>query len=181
MSLAQKLASLLNSSGLIDSTKLAQKSTLGTLVASTSGASIEFTGIPSWVKRITLTLSAVSTTGSNIPIVQLGTSGGFETSGYAGAAGGNAASAGAGGVGPASGHGLALAGGATFVYTGKIEITRMSSTQWVITSAATYAAENAMAYAATRKTLSGQLDRVRLTSVGSTDTFDAGSVNIIYE
>ena len=30
-------------------------------------------------------------------------------------------------------------------------------------------------------TLSGALDRVVLTTVGGTDTFDAGSVNIIYE
>jgi hypothetical protein len=29
--------------------------------------------------------------------------------------------------------------------------------------------------------LSGALDRIRLTTVNGTDTFDAGSVNIIYE
>jgi hypothetical protein len=31
------------------------------------------------------------------------------------------------------------------------------------------------------KSLTGTLDRVRLTTVGGTDTFDAGSVNIMYE
>lgn len=31
------------------------------------------------------------------------------------------------------------------------------------------------------KTLSATLDRVRLTTVNGTDTFDAGLVNIIYE
>jgi hypothetical protein len=30
-------------------------------------------------------------------------------------------------------------------------------------------------------TLSGTLDRVRITTVGGTDTFDAGSINILYE
>jgi hypothetical protein len=31
------------------------------------------------------------------------------------------------------------------------------------------------------KALSATLDRVRITTVGGTDTFDAGSINILYE
>jgi hypothetical protein len=31
------------------------------------------------------------------------------------------------------------------------------------------------------KTISGTLDRIRLTTTGGTDTFDAGSINIFYE
>jgi hypothetical protein len=31
------------------------------------------------------------------------------------------------------------------------------------------------------KSLSGTLDRVRITTVGGTNTFDAGSINIVYE
>jgi hypothetical protein len=31
------------------------------------------------------------------------------------------------------------------------------------------------------KTLSGTLDRVRITTANGTDTFDAGSINILYE
>jgi hypothetical protein len=31
------------------------------------------------------------------------------------------------------------------------------------------------------KTLSGALDRIRITTVNGTDTFDAGTINILYE
>ena len=59
--------------------------TAGTAVASTSGTSITFTGIPSWVKRITVMYAGLSSNGSSDFLVQLGTSGGFTTSGYLGA------------------------------------------------------------------------------------------------
>jgi len=56
--------------------------TSGTAVASTSGTSIDFTGIPSWVKRITVMFSGVSTSGSSLIQLQLGDSGGVETTSY---------------------------------------------------------------------------------------------------
>ena len=58
--------------------------TRGTNVASTSGVAVQFTGISSDVKRITLALNQVSATGSNSHWIQIGDSGGFETSGYTG-------------------------------------------------------------------------------------------------
>lgn len=154
---------------------------LGTAVASTSGTSVDFTGIPSWVNRVTMVMYGVSTNGSSIPMVQLGTSSGIENTGYTGANGGNAGAAGAGGASPTSGHGLCLAAAATWTYTGTVIATRVNSTAWVITNMVTYSTSNAMSYGASTKTLSGQLDRIRLTTVNGTDTFDAGSVNILYE
>ena len=56
--------------------------TSGTAVASTSGTSIDFTGIPSWVKRITLMLDGVSWNASVSPLIQIGDSGGLESTGY---------------------------------------------------------------------------------------------------
>jgi hypothetical protein len=61
--------------------------TSGTAVASTSGTSIDFTSIPSWVKRITVMLNGVSTSGTSIPLIQLGDSGGIENTGYSAVAG----------------------------------------------------------------------------------------------
>ena len=55
----------------------------GTAVASTSGTSIDFTGIPSWVKRVTVMFSGVSTNGASLPQIQIG-AGSVQTSGYAG-------------------------------------------------------------------------------------------------
>ena len=60
----------------------------GTSVASTSGTSIDFTSIPSWVKRITVMFDGVSTNGTSNLQVQIGDSGGIENTGYTAAASG---------------------------------------------------------------------------------------------
>jgi len=52
----------------------------GTAVASTSGTSIDFTSIPSWVKRVTVMFAGVSTNGTGSYLIQIGDSGGIETS-----------------------------------------------------------------------------------------------------
>lgn len=56
----------------------------GTAVATTSGTSIDFTSIPSWVKRITVVFTSVSTSGTSPVQIQIGDSGGVETTGYTG-------------------------------------------------------------------------------------------------
>ena len=56
---------------------------LGTAQNSTSGTSIDFTGIPSWVKRVTVMFNGVSTSGTSAPQIQIG-SGAFVSSGYSG-------------------------------------------------------------------------------------------------
>jgi len=55
--------------------------TLGTAVATTSGTAIDFTGIPSWAKRITVMLNGVSTNGVSPYQVQVG-SGSITNNGY---------------------------------------------------------------------------------------------------
>lgn len=59
--------------------------TSGTAVATTSGTSIDFTGIPSWAKKITVMFSAVSTNGTSPIQVQIG-AGSVSNSGYVGTA-----------------------------------------------------------------------------------------------
>jgi hypothetical protein len=56
--------------------------TLGTPVASTSGSSIDFTGLPSGVKQITVTFSRVTIDSTATMVIRLGGSGSFATSGY---------------------------------------------------------------------------------------------------
>ena len=55
--------------------------TSGTAVASTSGTSIDFTGIPSWAKRITVMFNGVSTNGTSQQLIQIG-SGSVNATGY---------------------------------------------------------------------------------------------------
>jgi hypothetical protein len=151
--------------------------TSGTAVASTSGTSIDFTGIPSWVKRITVMFSAVSTSGTSIPQIQIG-SGSALTSGYAGQTWtGNTNNS-------AHSTGFLIAGvwGATYAAYGHAVLTNISGNIWVFSTAnAATSSGSSSVGGGGNTTLSGTLDRVRITTVNGTDTFDAGSVNILYE
>jgi hypothetical protein len=154
----------------------------GTAVASTSGTSIDFTGIPSWVKRITVLFSGVSTNGSSIVIVQLGDSGGIEATGYLGAC----VTTSTGPTISASNFSASFltstARASTSVSHGSLVLTALnSSNTWVANGIFT---GSDAAYAQTlsgSKALSNTLDRIRITTGNGTDTFDAGTINILYE
>jgi len=152
----------------------------GTAQASTSGTSIDFTGIPSWVKRITVMFSAVSTNGTSLPQIQLGTSGGVETTGYVGTL---SSYSGVANSNSTTGILANCANNASYTLSGIITITSLGSNLWVASIVVTTdpAVGNFSSVGAARKTLSGTLDRVRITTVNGTDTFDAGSINIMYE
>lgn len=166
-----------------DTTKAITPSSLrgGSLVqmtaqSSTSGTSVPFTGIPSWVKRITLMLNGVSTNGTSQIIFQLGTSSGYETSGYSGA-GTNAVSTSLNSIG----FTFADTASATAAYSreGQYIFTNMTGNIWTMTGIGF--GSNLLFYVFGRKELLGTLDRIRVTTINGTDTFDAGQVNIIYE
>jgi len=156
-----------------------QRLVLATSQASTSGTSIDFTGIPSWVKRITVMLSGVSTNGSSTLTLQLGDSGGIETSGYAGGCLQNGTQT----AWASSAMLLNRTGAAVQVNTTQAILTLLGSNQWVLSSTV-YSNESGSIYmgvSSGAKTLSDTLDRVRVTTTNGTDTFDAGSINILYE
>jgi hypothetical protein len=156
---------------------------LGTQVATTSGTSIDFTGIPSWAKRITILLDNVSTNGTSPVIVQLGDSGGPETSGYTGGLGTITGSTAAGAASALAGLQL-VAGTATAVRSGTVTISLMNAAtfKWVMVGViGDNAGSGAAGYTVAVKSTSAALDRIRLTTVGGTDTFDAGSMNISWE
>jgi len=151
--------------------------TSGTVVASTSGTSIDFTGIPSWVKRITVMFSGVSTTGS-LPRFQLGISSGVETSGYNSLA---TTATTVVGTSPATAGFDITGGGAASTYHGSMVFTLLTSNTWTSVGIIVDIASTRSNYLGGSKSLSGVLDRVRITTVNGTDTFDAGSINILYE
>lgn len=151
----------------------------GTSQATTSGTSKDFTGIPSWVKRITVMVESVSETAGVVISVQLGTSGGIETTGYVGTTMSMAAS-GTAGTALSSGFDFRNPVGAASSLTGTMVITLISANKWVANGVGTNPTSTLISINTTGvKTLSGTLDRVRL-SVAS-GAFDAGSVNILYE
>lgn len=148
----------------------------GTSVASTSGTSIDFTGIPSWVKRITVMLNGVSTNGTSNLQIQIG-SGSVTTSGYF-----SGALAGATSTGSTTGLIVTASNTAAYTQTGLAFICLMGSNVYAFSSlTAPNAGSNSNSLSSGSITLSGALDRVRITTVNGTDTFDAGSINILYE
>jgi hypothetical protein len=159
---------------------LLQPITLGTSVASTSGAVIDFTGIPSWVKRITLSVAGLSTNGTSQPTFQIGTSGGVQSTGYS-----TAASSITSGVNASSSYsnGWQLySSAASSVLGGSLVLTLIDAASGIWSATGIFAGNGpSILFTAGTKQLSGVLDRIRLTTAGGTDTFDAGTVNIIYD
>ena len=152
----------------------------------TSGTSIDFAppsaGIPSWAKRITIMFSGVSTNGTSTLLVQIGDSGGIETTGYESEAWYDNS---VGGFETSTAGFIVEATNAASFSTarrfGTMQIVNLSGNNWVSTSNIYLAVHNTVNSGAGGKTLSGVLDRIRLTSSTGTDVFDAGSVNILYE
>lgn len=163
-----------------DGTSLVSDIVLGTPVASTSGTSIDFTSIPAGTKRITVNFKGVSTNGTSNLMAQIGDSGGIETSGYLG----NAMQI-SSPTAPLNGAGFLLTGAmaASNVLHGRLtlELENESAFSWIGDGVlARSDGGNTHAFGGS-KSLSAELDRVRITTAGGTDTFDAGEINITYE
>lgn len=151
--------------------KIAQPLTSATALATTSGTSVDFTSIPSWVKRITVMFGGVSTSASSRVLIQLGASGSVVTTGYASYTSD---------TGTTSTSGFII-GGATSsdVRYGIMTLVQQDTNKWVasgVTNSSTTSAYSNVGSV----TLAAALDRIRITTNGA-DTFDAGSVNILYE
>ena len=151
-----------------------------TAVATTSGTSIDFTSIPSWVRRITVAINGVSTNGTSAIQVQLGDSGGIETTGYVAS---NAVITGSNTCDTTVVTTGFVIIGSTAAETrhGALIITNSSANNWLAIGNFFNGGTAHSGYVQGEKGTSATLDRVRLTTVNGTDTFDAGSVNIIYE
>ena len=150
--------------------------TSGTAVASTSGTSIDFTGIPSWVRRVTISFGGVSTNGTSNYLIQIG-SGSVTTSGYISTGGTN------GGTTSTSTAGciITAATDAASTHFGQVVITLLNTNVYVINGLLGQSGTNRNNMGQGWVTIGGALDRVRFTTVNGTDTFDAGTINILYE
>lgn len=154
-----------------------------TAVASTSGTSVDFilsADVAPYVKRITVMFSGVSTSGTSVPIIQIGDSGGIENTSYV-----SSASILTTAVITASyttGFGVSQQHAAADALHGCFILNLLGSNQWAMLGTVAYGAgRTGTAASAGTKTLSDSLDRIRITTVNGTDTFDAGSINILYE
>ena len=152
--------------------------TLGTVWTSTSGTSKDFTSIPPWAKKIDIGFVGVSTSGNNGIIIQLGDSGGIESTGYlSGATDGTPVSA-------TSTAGLIVTAGWNGAYdmNGKISLCLQneSTNTWTSQGVVYFNGAGVCCFSGGSKSTSAVLDRIRITTTTGVDTFDAGSVNISY-
>ena len=153
--------------------------TSGTAVASTSGTSIDFTGIPSWVKRITVMFSGVSGNGSSHLIIQLGTgSTTYTTSGYSAAA--SYTDTITNFVTSTSGFPI-FQNSAGSAFSGTMVISNITSNTWIENHTGSNPTVTYNNFGGGTVALGAVLTAVRITRVNGTDTFDAGTVNIMYE
>lgn len=146
----------------------------GTKVATTSGTAFDFTGIPSWAKKITVMFDGVSLSGTDDILVQAG-SGAIETTGY------SSVSATSSGSVSTSGF-VARSSVATKTQCGQLVIELLDAATNRCTSAHTVGDPDGgtVSSGGGVKSFSGAIDRIRVTRTGS-NTFDGGQVNIKWE
>lgn len=159
-----------------DSTGTVSTMGVGTAV-SASGTSVDFTGIPSWVKRITVMFSGVSTSGTDAIWIQLGDTGGIETTGYVSV---NTSQSGV--VTTSTSAFIAgLNNPATDNANGVFNLALLGSNTWLQSGIFAENGTSRIYTGAGSKALSDTLTQIRITTSGGTQTFDAGTINIMYE
>lgn len=152
--------------------------TSGTAVTA-SGTSVDFTGIPAGVKRITVMFNGVSTNGTSPLLIQLGDSGGIENTGYVSSATNTGASS-LGSAAFTTGFGIQQSTTAANTACGVATIANVTGNTWSHSCNLGYTSTG-LSLSGGAKTLSAALDRVRITTVNGTDTFDAGTINLLWE
>jgi hypothetical protein len=155
--------------------------TLGTPVNTTSGTSIDFTGIPSGVKLVYVSFFDVSGSAAANYIVQLGDSGGIETTGYL-----SCSTYFSGGTATASAYtnafGILLTANSAATLHGLMifSLENSSTNRWVLSGTLNQSDQTVNVVTSGSKPLSAVLDRIRITTVAGTATFTAGQINIAY-
>jgi hypothetical protein len=166
-----------NSKGRITGTTTAPKITSRTAIATTSGTTHDFTSIPSWVKKITVIFNGVSLSGTDSILVQLivGTP---VTSGYTSTSIRVSNASTTAGGSSTSGFNISINVGADALH-GHLNLTLLSSNIWTSSHVGRYST-SATVFGGGSVDAGGTLTGIRLAASGS-NTFDAGSFNIIYE
>jgi len=163
---------------LVTTASLPNPLTSETAIATTSGTAIDFPGIPSWAKRVTLLFSGVSTNGTSNWVVRIG-NGSIISTGYSSAST-YFVGAGLSTQSDTSGFLIRSDNPANFM-SGAMVISNISGDTWVETWVGGNGQNTQTHLGGGQLALGGVLDRIQLTTVNGTDTFDAGLVNIMYE
>lgn len=152
---------------------------VGTAITSASGSSLDFASVPSWVKRITISLNGISFAATGVAVVRLGVSNSLVTSGYAAARVGFTTTPATVFTSVTDGVASFNATSASALVTGQLVLTNLTGNQWVASGQVTRTVDNVYMSTTGSITLAGTL--TNLSVVATTSTFDSGSINILYE
>jgi hypothetical protein len=158
-------------------TTLSAAPIIGTPVAASGTSPFDYTSIPAGTNEIVVHFDAVSLSGTDSLLVQLGDSGGVETTGYVSTSQTVVGGTSTGAVDSTSGFVIRGASGPN-AFSGQVLLRRMNGNKWT-QSHAGYISAGAGNFGGGVKELSAELDRVRITRTG-TDSFDGGNINISY-
>lgn len=147
----------------------------------TSGTSITFSNIPAWAKRLTILMNQVSTSGSSIVLVRLGTAGGVISSGYNANGGHFIGGATSSVTAQTAGFPFDAAGNAADTIVGSMRIVNISGTLWIEDASTSISPNNRIGVSGGSVDPAAAVTTLTLTTVNGTDTFDAGSVGLLIE
>ena len=150
-----------------------------TPATTTSGTYVDIQSIPSGTKYIVFSMYGVSTSGTSNLLVQIGDSGGIETTGYTTNI---CAYNGTGLTNTTNGWNMHLGVVAAGAYYGSLAISLVDSStnSWCGFGQTNNNNSTYMCHCNGGKDLSSELTQIRLTTAGGSDTFDAGKINILY-
>ena len=144
-----------------------------------SGSSVDFTAIPSWVNRITVQIAGLSYAAAGVGVIRIGSSSTLVTTGYTTA---NTSVTSVPAVTMTSiTNGLGTintSAGSTVIY-GSYVLTLMGSNLWQYNGQTARSGDDTLNFGNGYITLAGALDVLSL--VATSSTFDAGTINILYE
>lgn len=168
-------ADTINASAIYDDGVQIRPEVLGTAVAMSGSSTTTYSSIPSGINWIEVSFDGLSNSSTDNVLVQIGDSGGLETTGYTSASSNDAGSD----VSSTAGFIVSLSGTAANVLRGTLRLVRSTGNVWVSSHSGMLDQDEGIHGGGARTTLDSALDRVAILSTAG-NTFDAGTVNVRY-
>lgn len=147
---------------------------------SATGTFVDFTGIPSWAKRITISFNGVSSSGTSNWIVQVGV-GTYDTTGYNSVASGHISGT-APSLLPATGGFIIYNDNSTDTHNGLLTIIKHDNVALTSNHCMSgNVGRNVQFWGSGSKSVTGNITQIRITTGNGTDSFDAGTINVMWE
>jgi hypothetical protein len=147
-----------------------------------TGTAVDFTGIPSWARRVMVSFNGVSTNGNSLVVLRLG-AGSIATSGYVAtyalvpdAAGGSVRSS-------RTNSSIIVTGNSVPADNryGTITLCNCGNNMWIASGVVGTVSFDNVSMVCGGLRLGGILDRLQITTENGTDIFDFGTISLLYE